>query len=1017
MRKRYLFVIPILIIIALFWIPGNTALGQTQALPPLNLFEETTYTAGIFTRHEGNEKKAGQAWGDYDNDGWQDLYITDTDGPNTLFRNNGDGTFSRSPVSDQVALPKHESGGANFVDFDNDGWKDLYVVNWGENILFRNIKGERFENVTQFAGVGNPDNGLTASWADYDNDGWLDVYVANWSCYPRCGRQATGDLDVLYRNNSDGTFTNVTHLLGSKVRGAGFVAGFIDIDNDGDQDIYLINDEFILDIGNVLWRNDGSGCAGWCFTEISAEANANQRVMGMGLATSDYDRDGDFDMFFTNAGPLTLLQNDGSGTFTEAESFAGIKSPETVAFGTVFFDYDNDGWQDLYVAQIMNMEMDSIPANPLFRNNGDGTFTRVTAHVGAADPNGSIGVATADYDNDGWLDLVVGNYRDGYRLYRNTGGDHHWLRLRLQGAGPVNRDAVGTRVEVTMANGDVQSGWVQNGASMGSGNDLALHFGLGGELRAAQVTVRWPDGHTQTFRNVPGDREITLVYPLDESAEAAQIAVLYPPARAETGRAALPFLIGITLVLGGAALLINGIPTPSPAFLKTSGAVVASIVILSAIGLLLPVQPAQAPTDPPMNGLQDMLAFHDIQPLGPVPAASKAKIRLGEALFWDPILSGNEDIACATCHHSALSTGDELPLSIGTGGEDLGPARMIGEGRELVPRNAPAVFNLGHPEWTVMFWDGRVREVLPGVFDSPAAGRLPTGLDSALAAQAMFPVTSRDEMRGNRGDMTIHGALNEVTNIKDYEVDVQWEALMERLMTIPTYEAMFRAAYPGVETFEFEHAANAMAAYQAHTFSFFDSPFDRFLAGDETALSSDAKAGAELFYGKANCVQCHSTSLLTDQDFHNLAVPQIGPGKAPEEPFDSGRFRETGDEEDRFAFRTPPLRNVTLTAPYMHNGTYATLEDVLRHHIDPAQSLANYAPTHLASSVTITNDPATQERLLSAPGFEPKPVPNLNETEIAQILAFLDALTSPSALDLTHTIPNAVPSGLSVGGQ
>ncbi len=325
-----------------------------------------------------------------------------------------------------------DSRGASFSDFDNDGWADLYVLNYGANVLYRNEQGQGFTNVTVQAGVGDTGDGRTASWADYDGDGWLDLYVANWSCEPLCGHPSLGDRDRLYHNNGDGTFDDVIGLLegGGSTTGAGFVATWVDYDNDGDPDIYLVNDEFINPVGNMLWRNDGPGCDGWCFTQVAKEAGANTYVMGMGLGTADYDNDGDFDFYFSNVGLMTLLQNQGDGTFENVAADAGVEvDPGAVGWGTVFFDFNNDGWQDIYLA-LEDMTSRGSPANPLYENQGDGTFRRVLDN-GADDPDRTVGVAAADWNNDGFVEMVVGNYDEGYKLYQNLGDLRPGQRLAL----------------------------------------------------------------------------------------------------------------------------------------------------------------------------------------------------------------------------------------------------------------------------------------------------------------------------------------------------------------------------------------------------------------------------------------------------------------------------------------------------------------------------------------------------------------------------------------------------------
>ena len=473
-------------------------------------FRDVSKASGFVAPRHGRSKTTGQAWGDYDQDGWLDIYVTDSEGPNILYRNNGDGSFSISPQSESVALWDDESGGAVFADFDNDGWPDLFVLNWGPNVLFHNEQGEGFRDVTESAGVGDAKNGSSASWGDYDQDGFLDLYVANWACSPRCARPQWGDADKLYHNNGDGTFTDVSEILGGATNGAGFVATFVDYDNDGDLDIYLVNDEFINPIGNKLWRNDGPGCDGHCFVEISEEAGANTTVMGMGLATADYDNDGDLDFYFSNAGPMTLLGNQGDGTFANLAQAAGVENP-SVAWGTLFFDYDNDGWLDLYLAVMEGLEGET-GANLLFKNLGDGTFNNVTAGSGADDPGRSTGVAYADYDADGRVDLLVGNYDDGYVLYRNeslAAENNNWLAIKLIGKSPVNRDGVGARVTVTDSNGRSQMQEVKNGSSLGAGNSLVLHFGLG-QARVENVNVLWSDGTNQDMGRLQSNQFHTI---------------------------------------------------------------------------------------------------------------------------------------------------------------------------------------------------------------------------------------------------------------------------------------------------------------------------------------------------------------------------------------------------------------------------------------------------------------------------------------------------------------------------
>lgn len=412
---------------------------------------------------------------------------------------------------------------------------------------------------------------------------------------------------------------------------------------------------------------------------------------------------------------------------------------------------------------------------------------------------------------------------------------------------------------------------------------------------------------------------------------------------------------------------------------------------------------------------------------GPLRSPGDPLVELGRALFFDPLLSGNQDIACATCHHPAFGTGDGLPISVGVGGEGgIGPGRERGRGRVFVPRNAPELFNRGSASWNTMFWDARVSiDYEPGVdgFHNPIDQQLPEGLDSVLAVQAMFPVTSRDEMLGEVGENEIADAVDAAAPdpLGDDPVDELevWSRLADRLRAEPAYVEMFLDTYPDleVEDIEFVHAANAMAAFMVSEFTMLDTPFDRFIAGDDQALDEAALRGAELFFGQADCVGCHSGPLLTDQRAWALCAPQLGPGKGVRAPTDLGRFLDSNHVADRFAFRTPPLRNVAITGPYMHSGAYATLEDAVRHHVDPAGMLERYTGDHLPlamQAMIVRDDAMIAEMERRMPADRLAPLSTLTDEQIDDIVAFLEALTDPAAVDLDHVIPDSVPSGLEV---
>lgn len=405
------------------------------------------------------------------------------------------------------------------------------------------------------------------------------------------------------------------------------------------------------------------------------------------------------------------------------------------------------------------------------------------------------------------------------------------------------------------------------------------------------------------------------------------------------------------------------------------------------------------------------------------PARSEAKEALGKLLFFDKVLSGNRNMSCATCHHPFTATGDRLSLPVGEGGAGLGLGRTTGVGAEAiferVPRNSPGLFNLGATAVTVMFHDGRVMvdPSQPSGFATPAGDRLPQGLEGVLAAQAMFPVTSAAEMAGQLGENTIADAAGDLPAI--------WAQLADRLRGIEGYTGLFQAAFPDIKTpqdITYVHAANAIGAFEAGNFRCTDAPLDRYLRGEADALGPAAEVGMALFYGKAGCVNCHAGPLQTDQMFHAIGMPQIGPGKG--DGFDGhedfGRERVTGAAEDRYRFRTPSLRQVTLTGPWGHDGAFRELEAVVRHHLNPADSLERYdlaqpvlpqRPDLDAVDFIVQRDPARRHTLAQA--IELQPV-TLTDPEVAQVLAFLGALTDTQCLDYESLVPASVPSGLPV---
>jgi len=430
------------------------------------------------------------------------------------------------------------------------------------------------------------------------------------------------------------------------------------------------------------------------------------------------------------------------------------------------------------------------------------------------------------------------------------------------------------------------------------------------------------------------------------------------------------------------------------------------------------------PSGPPASidaELRQSLGRWGTVPIGPTPAQSPALVDLGQALMFDKVLSGNRDIACATCHNPVSHATDGLVLAIGTGGTGLGPSRTLGPGRQFIPRNAPTLLNtgLGAP---YLFWDGRVSGFGfggGGVFQTPAGNALPSGLPTLLAAQAMFPVMNREEMRGAPGDHDRFGSPNELAEFGDSDFVGVWQAVMRRLLAIPEYVSKFNAAFPGTPTNQlgFQHAATAIAAFETQALTRTDSPFDRYLQHDDAAMTTEQKRGALVFFGDtARCASCHGGPLLGGQNFANAGVPQLGPGVGSGAPLDLGRGELFNQEFYRFAFRATPLRNVELTAPYMHDGAFADLEAVLHHYNDVPRALREYDASQLppALQAMYHGDDATISAVLTKlDGRLTQPL-HLSEVEISELVAFLKALTDPSARDLTSLIPVRVPSGLPV---
>ncbi|MEM6699782.1 MAG: FG-GAP-like repeat-containing protein [Bacteroidota bacterium] len=465
-------------------------------------FSDQTTLAQI-TAPAGGE---GIAVGDFNNDGYDDFYVSFPENKNLLYKNQGDGTFVEVGEEAGVAQTAEiDTRTAVWGDIDNDGWLDLYVGNRiAPDQLFLNLGNERFEEIGEVAGIFQLGHPKSVNMADINADGFLDIYISNF----------VGE-NVMYLNNGDRTFTDFTLTSGALDRGRAMGNVFFDYDKDGDIDLYLVHDG---NEPNFLYQNDGTGR----FTEVGQSAGVATASFGMGVDVGDINNDGWQDIYITNLGPNFLLLNNGDGTFSDISTTAKVDD-FGMGWGVSFLDYDNDGWLDIYVSNDSQFSSFVYP-NILYRNNGDLTFERIEEQNEISRIDRSYGAACMDFDLDGHKDVLFVNKEtsEGVRLLKSEATANAWLGLKLIGT-ENNRNGVGAKVSIKDELGNEYYKEVIAGQSWASQNSNLLNFGLGSVDSIQELKVVWPSG-TEDLYNV---QNLNQFYTLIEGG-ALKNDIVYP---------------------------------------------------------------------------------------------------------------------------------------------------------------------------------------------------------------------------------------------------------------------------------------------------------------------------------------------------------------------------------------------------------------------------------------------------------------------------------------------------------
>ncbi|MCE7995209.1 MAG: hypothetical protein HEP71_24740 [Roseivirga sp.] len=449
-------------------------------------FDDKSAHSGIFDLGSNH----GISFGDFNNDGLEDVYIAVREAgvPNKLYLNKGDLVFEEIAASAGVNSMSVTTA-ATWGDINNDGFLDLYVGNTdASNTLYLNKGDLTFEDITISAGVGDPFDPRSVQFADVDNDGLLDIYVHNFNTE-----------NVLYKNKGDNTFEDVTQESGALNTGPAMGTIFFDMDGDGDQDLYVLNDGET----NALFENVGEGK----FQDISVGSGLDFHCSCMGVDFGDMDHDGDYDIYVTNFGVNFLFENNGDGTFTDKGGDFDVDDAG-MGWGTFWFDFDNDGDQDIYLA---NHQFISSRPNMLYRNDDDGSsFLHVSSNSNIESPYASFGTASADVNNDGFVDLIVANWgrTARNRLYVNNLEENNSILVKAVGT-VSNTSAIGTTI--TVRTGDkIQMDQITGATGYASQNSLVLHFGFGTTEVIDEMIIKWPSGIQESYTNLPVNKYFTV---------------------------------------------------------------------------------------------------------------------------------------------------------------------------------------------------------------------------------------------------------------------------------------------------------------------------------------------------------------------------------------------------------------------------------------------------------------------------------------------------------------------------